>query len=100
MARRIQRQLQGCQHSSWYRSPRSSTQHSSVVGPSGSDCGAAEEAEHRAGTAAPAPRCFLLAGHSCGVGQNTHGMRASARWNTFLKAAMNAWEENPQTVCS
>lgn len=72
MARRIQRQLQGCQHSSWYRSPRSSTQHSSVVGPSGSDCGAAEEAEHRAGTAAPAPRCLFPSSRSQLRGGSEH----------------------------
>lgn len=74
MARQTQRQLQGCQHSSWYSSPKSSVQNVSVVGPQrlrlppeelrGGGGGRAERGG--VGAASP-PRCslFPLAGHNC-----------------------------------
>lgn len=70
MASQTQRQLQGCQHSSWYSSPGSSPQNVPMVGPQPPQLPPKEEQQQSAGTWVPPPLpltslCRLLAGHSC-----------------------------------
>lgn len=95
-----QRQLQGCQHSSWY----CRTSLWSV--PNLPDChwrsrGVLEQRSRVQGRRCNLTPVCLLAGHSCWLGHNTHTSTAeNACWNIFLREAINTCEENTGIVCS